>query len=139
MTCYGAEPLTFVTSLAQEKAWKSRPSAGDRSIGLDDATHSFKVQRKEFGVHMPQPTETSRSRIKLLGMGFGFARVKFSSRRAIASTSLELWDRYTNYLFGEEVWGMNTFAKGAASRHSGLEARVDLRARLPEQDRVPHE
>ena len=57
---------------------------------------------------MPRCSETLRSRLKLLGMCFEFARRKYSSRRSVQSSTLDLWTRYVDFLFGKQVWGLAT-------------------------------
>ena len=108
-TSFTAEPLSSVSSYAQEKVWKQRPGANTKDMGWDASTSMFKVQRAEFGVHMPNSAEALRSRLQLLGLGFEFAKMKFSSRRSIRTTCMDLWDRYIHFLFGEEVWGLTSF------------------------------
>ena len=108
-TSFTAEPLSSVSSYAQEKLWKQRPGANAKEMGWDSSTSMFKVQRTEFGVHMPASAEALRSRLQLLGLGFEFAKMKFSSRRSIRTTCMDLWDRYIHFLFGEEVWGLTSF------------------------------
>ena len=66
---------------------------------------SFKFQWMEFGVHMPKSAETFRSRIKLLVTGFEFARITYSSRRAIATTSLDLWNAVATTSSGARCGG----------------------------------
>ena len=57
---------------AQEKLWKQRPGANAKEMGWDASSSMFKVQRAEFGLHMPQSAEALRSRLKLLGWMMGF-------------------------------------------------------------------
>ena len=50
MTSFEAEPLTAVTSLAQEKAWKETPSGQRKGIDFDEVSLTFKKTKNDFGV-----------------------------------------------------------------------------------------
>ena len=107
-TAFKAESLTAVTSLAQEEAWQRSPAGQRKGIDFDEVSNSFRQKKNEFGVNMPKNSESLRARLKLLGMCFEFARMKYSSKRSIQTSSLDMWTRYTDYLFGKECWGLAT-------------------------------
>ena len=94
--------------MAQEEAWNKSPAGQRKGIDFDEVSNSFRQKKNDFGVHMPKNSEALRARLKLLGMCFEFARMKYSSRRSIQSTSLDMWTRYTDYLFGKECWALAT-------------------------------
>ena len=77
----------------------------------DAATNSYKSVRKTYTVAMPKTSEQLRARWRTLGLGFVFAHQKFPHKPALSTASTELFDLYTEYMFGPEVWGCATLGE----------------------------
>ena len=105
-----AERLTEVTSLAQAKRF-AMGNANTKTFGMDEAAMGFKLVTKPFGVPMPGNSESLRARLKLMRNTFMFLKLKFPQKGVLATCSLAMWDDYTDFLFGDEVWGFTI--KGA--------------------------
>ena len=93
--------LTRVTTDAQEKAGKH-----SRLGGVDFPSGLFKVENKEMAVSFPQKPEPLSQRIKVLAVCWCMVKLRYPSNPKFATASLELFQRYTDYLMGPRVWGM---------------------------------
>ena len=104
-TCFEAEYLTSVTNRSAED------SNQEYSSKWDAATNSYKSVRKTYTVAMPKTSEQLRARWRTLGLGFVFAHQKFPHKPALSTATTELFDLYTEYMFGPEVWGCATLGE----------------------------
>ena len=111
---FKAEPWTVVTNLAQEEAHASRPTASQSNLlSWDSANSGFRLQTKAFGIGMPQTSEGFRMRIRIWGLGWVFLKQRFPQKPQLQSASIGLFDRYQEWLFGPQVWGLVTLGPDA--------------------------
>ena len=106
---FKAEPWTVVTNLAQEEAHASRPSTSQSNLlSWDSASSGFRLQTKAFGIGMPQTSEGFRMRIRIWGLGWIFLKQRFPQKPQLQTATIGLFDRYQEWLFGPQVWGLVT-------------------------------
>ena len=75
---------------------------------MDNGTNQFKTVEKRFGVPLPDDSEGLRARLRTLGIGWHFLKLRNPSKPELATASYEVFDRYTEWLLGPEVWGLAT-------------------------------
>ena len=63
---------------------------------------------KEVRAAMPQGAESFRARMLTMGLAFVLLKLKFPSKAVLRTASVELFHKYTHYLFGPKVWGEAT-------------------------------
>ena len=96
---FEAEALTKVTTLQQEDSNASLvPSIDDRGM--------FKVSAKQIGVALPTCTESLRARLRTMALCSCFVKSRAPDRRVLQSITITRWDRYQEWLFSPDVWGM---------------------------------
>ena len=96
---FEAEALTKVTTLSQEDSNASLvPSIDDRGM--------FKVSAKQIGVALPTCTESLRARLRTLALCSCFVKSRAPDRRVLQSVTITRWDRYQEWLYSPDVWGM---------------------------------
>ena len=99
-TFFEMSPLTRVTSKGQEDSNQSEFG------GVDIPTGLFKVKKQEFAVAYPSCPESLRNRLKVLSVCWMMVQSRYPSNPKIATATLQLFDRYVEYLIGSRVWGM---------------------------------
>ena len=97
---YDIMALTRVTSRGQEDTNQSEFGGVDLGTGL------FKIKKPEFAVAYPTCPESLRNRLKALAVNWMMVQARFPSNPKLATATLELFNRYVEYLIGPHVWGM---------------------------------
>ena len=97
-----AEPLTDVTNRCQ------RDVNRNSGIAWDNGTNQFKTVEKRFGVPMPEDSEGLAIRSRTMGIAWHLLRLRSPNNPVLASASYEVFDRYTEWLKGPDVWGLAT-------------------------------
>ena len=96
---FEADALTKVTTLQQENSNASLvPSIDDRGM--------FKVSATQIGVALPSCTESLRARLRTMGLCACFVKARAADRRVLQSITIARWDRYQEWVFSPDVWGM---------------------------------
>ena len=113
---FKAESLTRVTNYNQDDINDKVNMGWD----LNNPQGPFKVQKKEYGIPMPQGSEELRARWRTMAVCFVFAKLRRPQRAVLRTASIEVFDRYTEWMFGQDVWGLATLddqGKVAAMPH----------------------
>ena len=66
---------------------------------------TFRVSQKEIRVSYPTGPESLRARIKTMGLAFVLLKLKFPSKAALRTASMQVFVHYTDFLLGPKVWG----------------------------------
>ena len=130
-TTWAPEKLSEVTSWAQAERHRMG-NAQEKQYGMDELTCSFKVITKPFGIPMPNDSESLRARLKLMGNAFLFLKLKFPQKGVLSTCTKEVWSDYTDFLFGETVWGFcsrNEADRPVACPHQGIVMAYDFALR----------
>jgi hypothetical protein len=101
-TRFKAEPFSRVTNSKQED------SNDSRSMNWDNVSGTFREKGKIFSVPMPKSPEGLRARIKTMGVAWHFLRLKAPERTELRSADVAIFERYTDWLCGPDVWGHAT-------------------------------
>lgn len=83
----------------------------------------FKIQKKEYGLALPARPEDLRARWRILAVCFTFLRLRHPQRACLRTADVALFDRYTEWMFGDQVWGLVTkdhTGKIVATPHIGV-------------------
>ena len=117
-----AESLTRVTNRNQQDI--------NANSGLDfDVTEKqFKLTQKDFGVPLPSDSEGLRARWRTMGLCFIFVKLKHPQVGVLQTADVPLFDRYTEYMFGPQVWGMHIkdeHERVVATPHIGMVLTYD--------------
>ena len=130
-TSWAPERLTEVTSWAQAERHRLG-NAQEKTYGMDELTCSFKVITKPFGIPMPTDSETLRARLKLMGNTYLFLKLKFPQKGVLSTCTKEMWSDYTDFLFGDTVWGFcsrNEADRPVSCPHQGIVMSYDFALR----------
>ena len=132
-TLWEAEQLTEVTSWAQALKHRSK-NLHERHFAPDELgdTVSFKIVTKPFGIPMPADSEALRARLKLMGYTMLFLKLKFPQKGVLATCTKDVFEEYTEYLFGDDVWNFTSKGEGGvptACPHQGIVEAYDLALR----------
>ena len=96
-TMFKAEKLSSVTNMAQQDSnTTSAPAFTPEGF--------FKIQTKEFGIAMPDTSESLRSRIMVIGVTSVMIRMRHPEKGALQSTTIQVFERYVKWLMGPKVW-----------------------------------
>ena len=77
-------------------------------MSWDHVNGTFKEKGKIWTVPMPRTSESLRARIKTMGVAWHFLRLKSPGRSELRTADVAVFDRYTDWLFGPDVWGYAT-------------------------------
>ena len=125
---FKAESLTRVTNYNQD-------DINDRvNMGWDpnNPQAPFKVQKKEYGIPMPQGSEELRARWRTLAVAFVMAKLRNPQRAVLRTADIDLFDRYTEWMFGQDVWGLvqlDALGKVTATPHIDHVKTLDIAIR----------
>ena len=100
---FEAEPLSVVTSKAQEEAHAASPPHT-----FDSLTGTFKQVKKEFMVPLLETDSELRNRFEIMGNAFMMVKMKFGSNPRLASCALNTFTDYAQFLCGSDIWGFVT-------------------------------
>lgn len=106
---FTATPLSEVISIEM---------ADDEEVTMKDIGVNVHVRRQPKAIALPATTEELRNRFKTLSISFVLAGYKHSSRLWLRTATLESWNKYTNFLLGEEVAGFQLDQEGLSVRAS---------------------
>ena len=104
----------------------------DSGLSYDTSEKQFKLTQKDFGVPLPADSEGLRARWATMGMCFIFVKLKHPQVGVLQSAELSLFDRYTAYMFGPQVWGMSIkdeYDRVTSTPHIGMVLRYDKAVR----------
>lgn len=127
-SCWKAEPLTRVTNYDQDDINNSVNMGWD----TNNPQAPFKLQKKEYGVPMPQGPEELRARWRTLAVCFMFAKLRHPEKSVLRTADMEMFNRYTEWMFGKDVWGLvtkNEDGKVIATPHIGHVRTLDYAIR----------
>ena len=100
---YEAESLMTVTNFDQQDA-NALPS-----MGVDwtpaSSTGTIKLKVHDFAIPMPQDAEELYNRMKVLATATMFCKRRFPNDPKLATASMEMFQRYVDFLKGPRVWG----------------------------------
>ena len=104
-TAFEEVPLTRVSNLSQEDV-----NISPNSMNMDLSTGFCRTSRveKEFFTPMPSTPEELRARMKTYAMCWTFMRMKFPSKAQLTTATVDVTDKYVDWLFGPKCWGMVT-------------------------------
>lgn len=86
---FRVEPWTVVTHRAQEEAHASRPTQSPSDLlSWDNASSSFRLQRKAFGVGMPKTSEGFRMMLRLWWLSWVFLKQRFPQKLQLQTASI---------------------------------------------------
>ena len=97
-----AEPLSDVTNKCQ------RDVNRNAGVAWDNGTNQFKTVEKRFGVPMPEDSEGLTTRLRTMGVTWQMLKFRNPNCPVLATASYEIFDRYSEWLKGPEVWGLAT-------------------------------
>ena len=123
---FKAEPLTEITNFNQQDS-NAMPG-----LDFDSPTGTFKQKKKDFAVPFPSDAEELSNRFKVLAAATMFCKMRYASNPKLTSASMELFQRYFDYLKGPRVWGYITkdrMGQPLASPHIGHIISYDLAIR----------
>ena len=97
-TFFQAESLSTVTNISQADANEQQ------TLQFESSSGTFKIQKKEFGVAMPQTSEDLRTRLRVMVSCAVMVQMRYQSNPLLQSSSIDMFTRYTNFLFGPKGW-----------------------------------
>ena len=74
--------------------------------GWDAQSRTCKVAEKSWGVPMPIESEGLRARWRTMGIAWQLLRFKYPGRTVPRTASVDVMDRYAEYMMGPAVWGI---------------------------------
>eukprot|EP00969_Alexandrium_andersonii_P236724 10450550-Alexandrium_andersonii.AAC.1 len=78
------------------------------------------MQRGKVTGAAPANSEEFRRKIKVMGIAWEFVRLKYPTRAVFADLTDRVWSDYTDWLLGEDVFGLAVRVES-----SGLEIKPD--------------
>ena len=100
---------------------------------------SLRLQKGKKQVSLPRTPEEFRTRIRLLGRMFELLRLKYLSGDRFKGYSEAIWERYTNWILGDDVYGLSIKIPGSNISHSASWATLldlDFQVRKDMANRV---
>ena len=97
-TFFQAESLSTVTNISQADANEQQ------TLQFESSSATFKIPKKEFGVAMPQTSEDLRTRLRVMASCAVMVQMRYQSNPLLQSSSIDMFTRYTNFLFGPKGW-----------------------------------
>ena len=125
---FKAESLTRVTNYNQDDVNDKVNMGWD----LNNPQAPFKVQKKEYGIPMPEGSEELRARWRTMAVCFVFAKLRHPQKAVLRTADIEMFDRYTEWMFGGDVWGLatlNSLGKVVATPHIDHVKALDIAIR----------
>ena len=104
-TTFEAEHLTLVTTGETEEKAGTPNDAGLESLLVPMVAKTYRVSSKEIRVAMPDNPEELRARLKTMGLAFVLLRLRFPSKAVLRTATMQMFQHYTDWLFGPDVWG----------------------------------
>ena len=100
-------PLTTVTNLTQDDV-NDNPNELKMNMMTGQSTRS----QKQYLIPLPKRPEELRARFRTLAICWVFLKMKFPAKSQLRSVSVEVIDRYVEWLLGPNVWGLATMQDG---------------------------
>ena len=133
------ERLTEITSRAQADHNSKQAGKKDRLFEVDEANCGFRLSTKAFIVAMPSDSEVLRARIRLMGICYSMLLLKSPSYVVLQTQTSQLWSDYTDFLFGDDVWGFvaeDELGNPIAGPHIGHVIGYDFKIRKEVADHM---
>ena len=99
--------LTTVTNLSQDDV-----NDNPNEMRLNLATGQSTKSQKQYLIPMPKKSEELRARFRTYAICWVFMKMKFPSKSQLRTVSVEVIDRYVEWLFGPKVWGLAAMQNG---------------------------
>ena len=100
-------PLTTVTNLTQDDV-NDNPNELRMNLTTGQSTRS----QKQYLIPLPKRSEELRARFRTFAVCWVFMKMKFPSKSQLRSATVEVIDRYVEWLLGPNVWGLATIQDG---------------------------
>ena len=99
--------LTTVTNLSQDDV-----NDNPNEMRFNTATGQGTRSQKQYFIPLPKNSEELRARFRTFAICWVFMKMKFPSKAQLRTVSVEVIDRYVEWLFGPKVWGLAAMENG---------------------------